>query len=83
MNPTQYTEKPQPVEPIKPKHPIYREMWALVYPSGRIVADPEMCSEESAWQVGLCFPYQQEIENLKRVGVFAVKVRIRYFKPAQ
>ena len=60
---------------------IYRDMWAVVFPDGRIVTGSDLTTEADAWRIALGWPGSEEIEDAKQRGAFAVKARLRYYSP--
>lgn len=59
------------------------EMWAIVFPHGRIITGSACTSEEEAWQIALGWPCkpEEDIPRFKARGAFAVKARLTYTPP--
>lgn len=60
-------------QPRLPFEAYRMEMWALVFPDGRIVTGSDVDTEEAAWSIGLGWPGPAEIEHAKAEGIIAVK----------
>lgn len=54
------------------------EMWAVVFPDGRIVTGSDLETEEDAWRVALGWPTPAEIFHAKETGVIAVKAKLSW-----
>ena len=59
----------------------YRDMWAVVFPDGRIVTGSDLKAESDAWRIALGWPGPEEIEDAKQRGAFTAKARLRYHSP--
>ncbi len=62
-------------------HELNRDMWAVVFPDGRIVTGSDIQSEDDAWRIALGWPGSEEIQDAKWRGAFAVKARLYYDSP--
>lgn len=55
---------------------MQQPIWAIIWPTGRILADSTFSSEGHAWQVALGWPDNQEIELAKSLGYKAVQITV-------
>jgi hypothetical protein len=60
------------------KEKVHVEMWAVVFPDGRIITGSDMHDADHAWTVALGWPAQEEIVEAKKKGAFAVKATLHY-----
>lgn len=58
-----------------------REIWAVVFSDGRIIAESDFENEEEAWRIALGWPDQDEIDEAKKRGAFCVKARLEFQRP--
>jgi len=53
-----------------------KDMWAVVFPDGRIVTGSDLETEDDAWRIALGWPAPDDILAAKHNGVIAVKARL-------
>jgi len=59
--------------------PVYVDMWALIFPDGRVITGTDLITESDAWRVGLGWPTAEEVESAKAEGIFSQKIKARYY----
>jgi len=59
--------------------PVYVDMWALIFPDGRVITGTDLIKECDAWRVGLGWPTAAEVESAKAEGIFSQKIKARYY----
>ena len=52
------------------------QTWAFIKPDGHILLDSQFETEADAWQIGLGWPGQQEIEDAKARGYRVIRVSV-------
>lgn len=59
------------------------EMWAIIFPFGRIITGSACITEAEAWRIALGWPCQEEedIARFKSRGAYATKATLTWQKP--
>lgn len=52
------------------------QSWALIKPDGHILLDSQFETDADAWQIGLGWPREDEIEDAKKRGYRVVRVSV-------
>lgn len=54
--------------------------WAFIRPNGQVLADSLFKDEEDAWTIGLGWPGEEEVEQMKKEGYRVEQVEITSLK---